>query len=446
MDLYIYNTLNRKKEKFTPIEKNNVRMYVCGPTVYDDIHVGNARPLIVFDLLYRILLRLFPTVTYIRNITDIDDKINERAIEKKISIGELCDKTIKNFHSITSELDLLKPSQEPRATQHIGEMIDIIKILIEKKIAYEKENHIFFSINKIQDYGKLSKKNKEDMFAGARVEIFGSKENPGDFVLWKPSSDIQPGWNSPWGRGRPGWHIECSAMSHKYLGKTFDIHGGGLDLIFPHHENEIAQSCSANDTNFMAKYWMHNGYVIVEGKKMSKSLGNFITVINALKKYNPEVIRYHLLSTHYRSPLDFNTNSLNKSKNILDSFYRTIYNLNLSNLVDEIDNEFFDALLDDLNTPKALSFLSNLSNKANKGCLVSANQLKICANFLGLLKQKNWFNSDTKSKDILKELVKERNLARKDKNFKRADQIRKKIEQMGYKIRDEIDETKLEKI
>ena len=203
---------------------------------------------------------------------------------------------------------------------------------------------------------KLSKKNKEDMFAGARVEIFGSKENPGDFVLWKPSSDIQPGWNSPWGRGRPGWHIECSAMSQKYLGKTFDIHGGGLDLIFPHHENEIAQSCSANDTNFMAKYWMHNGYVIVEGKKMSKSLGNFITVINALKKYNPEVIRYHLLSTHYRSPLDFNTNSLNKSKNILDSFYRTIYNLNLSNLVDEIDNEFFDALLDDLNTPKALSF------------------------------------------------------------------------------------------
>ncbi len=445
MKLYIYNTLERKKVEFFPINKNHVGIYVCGPTVYDDIHIGNARPLIVFDILVRVLRQLFPKVTYVRNITDIDDKINERAKNKNISINDLCNKTIKDFHEVTKFLNVLPPDQEPRATENINGMIKIINKLIKKKFAYQTNGHVFFSVKKMQDYGLLSKKNREEMIAGARVEISEFKTDPEDFVLWKPSEFDLPGWESPWGRGRPGWHIECSAMSEKYLGKSFDIHGGGLDLVFPHHENEIAQSCCANDTNFMAKYWVHNGYLVVEGKKMSKSLGNFLTVSDALKKNKGEVIRYCLLSTHYRSPLDFSAKNIIDSKNCLDSLYRAFYNFNFKEENDNIDKKFMRALLDDLNTPKALSILHNFAGDANKGNLKAAKQLKLCGSFLGFFNDTDWFKSNDQLNIEINNLIKDRTIARDKKDFKKADEIRKTIEGKGFRILDEVDGTKVEK-
>ncbi|HSV28377.1 MAG TPA: cysteine--tRNA ligase, partial [Candidatus Omnitrophota bacterium] len=301
MPLVLYNTLTRKKEAFEPIRPDHVGMYVCGPTVYDRAHIGNARPVIVFDVLYRLLTKLYPAVTYVRNITDVDDKINARAKDSGEPIDAITARTTKMFHEDIAELNALPPTIEPRATAHIGQMIAMIEALIAKGHAYEAEGHVLFSVPSMSDYGALSRRSMDEMIAGARVEVAPYKKNAADFVLWKPSSSDLPGWDSPWGRGRPGWHIECSAMSGQYLGQTFDIHGGGQDLVFPHHENEIAQSQCANGAPF-ARYWLHNGYLMVEGEKMSKSLGNFFTVRELLEQAPGEAIRLAMLSTHYHQP------------------------------------------------------------------------------------------------------------------------------------------------
>ncbi|MEY3113156.1 MAG: hypothetical protein RLZZ439_4, partial [Pseudomonadota bacterium] len=351
--LKIYNTLSRKKEEFTPLNKNSVGMYVCGPTVYDEPHIGNARPLIIFDLVYRILIKNFGKnkVNYVRNITDIDDKIIQRANELKIDINELTKTVTDIFLADCKYLNCLIPNNQPKATENIKGMIQMIENLIVKKFAYIKDGNVYFNVNKFKDYGKLSNKNPNELISGSRVEISELKNNPLDFVLWKPSKDKEPFWESPWGNGRPGWHIECSVMSEKYLGKEFDLHCGGLDLIFPHHENEIAQSICANDSSIFAKYWMHNGYVTVDGKKMSKSDGNFIT-INNLKNnnINGQVIRLSILGTHYRQPLDWNLKILETNKKILENWY-SFYSPNEEHICDEI----FNILLDDLNTPKFIT-------------------------------------------------------------------------------------------
>jgi cysteinyl-tRNA synthetase len=315
-NLKIYNTLSREKEEFIPLNKNSVGMYVCGPTVYDEPHIGNARPLIVFDLLFRILIKNFGKnkVNYVRNITDIDDKIIQRANELKINISELTKSVTDIFLSDCKYLNCLIPNHQPKATDNIAGMIQMIENLLAKEFAYIKDGNVYFNVNKFKDYGKLSNKNPKDLIAGSRVEISELKNNPLDFVLWKPSKDKEPFWESPWGKGRPGWHIECSAMSEKYLGKEFDFHCGGLDLIFPHHENETAQSICANDSSIFAKYWMHNGYVTVDGKKMSKSDGNFITINNLKNNFNGQVVRLSILGTHYRQPLDWNLKILETNK------------------------------------------------------------------------------------------------------------------------------------
>ena len=321
MALTIYNTLSREKEPFTPIEPAHVRLYVCGPTVYDYVHIGNARPVVAFDVLYRLLKRHYPRVTYVRNITDIDDKIMNRAAESGESIDALTDRTGAAYQTDMARLGALAPDHEPRATQYVGQMIALIERLIARGHAYVAEGHVLFSVPSMPDYGQLSRKPRDELVAGARVEVAPYKKDPADFVLWKPSSEAQAGWPSPWGRGRPGWHIECSAMSGALLGETFDIHAGGLDLIFPHHENEIAQSRSAFGHAIMAKYWMHNGFLNISGEKMSKSLGNFLTVHELLDQYPGEVIRLLLLSAHYRQPLDFNQDGLQQAKATLDRWY-----------------------------------------------------------------------------------------------------------------------------
>jgi len=322
MALKISNTLTRSKEKFIPINEKNIRMYVCGPTVYDYPHVGNARPLIVFDLLFRLLSKIYPNskVTYVRNITDIDDKIIEASNKSKISIQDLTSKVTKDFHDDCNYLGCLNPTIEPKATEHLNEMINLIKKLIQNDFAYESNGHVYFQVTKFKKYGNLSNKKIEELISGSRVEVSDNKKEPGDFVLWKPSKENEPSWDSPFGKGRPGWHLECSAMSEKYLGNHFDIHGGGLDLIFPHHENEIAQSVCANNNEKFSNYWLHNGYVTVEKQKMSKSLGNFITINELKKNYNGQVVRLAMLSTHYTQPFDWNENILEASKKSLDKW------------------------------------------------------------------------------------------------------------------------------
>ena len=346
-NINLYNTLERKLTVFNPIDSSNVRMYACGPTVYDYIHIGNARPLVVFDVLVRVLRTLYPKVTYVRNITDIDDKINNRALEKNISISDLTEETIKNFHIDCKSLGNLKPDIEPKATDHIDEIIDMIKKLISAGFAYVSSGHVLFSVVKYKKYGALSGRSLDDMISGSRVEVAAYKENPGDFVLWKPSVESLPGWNSPWGRGRPGWHIECSAMSKKYLGDQFDIHAGGLDLIFPHHENEIAQSCCANNSDVMANFWLHNGYVTSDGEKMSKSLGNFTTINKLLLDFDGESIRYALLQGHYRAPLSFSDKTLIEAKKALSRLYRSVDGFEING---DPDQEIMENLYQDLNT------------------------------------------------------------------------------------------------
>ena len=436
--LKIYNTLSREKEEFIPLNKNSVGMYVCGPTVYDEPHIGNARPLIIFDLVYRILIKNFGKnkVNYVRNITDIDDKIIQRANELKIDINELTKTVTDIFLADCKYLNCLLPNNQPKATENIKGMIQMIENLLSKKFAYIKDGNVYFNVNKFKDYGKLSNKNPKDLISGSRVEISELKNNPLDFVLWKPSKDKEPFWESPWGKGRPGWHIECSAMSEKYLGKEFDLHCGGLDLIFPHHENEIAQSICANDSNIFAKYWMHNGYVTVDGKKMSKSDGNFVTINNLKNNFNGQIVRLSILGTHYRQPLDWNIKILETNKKILENWY-SLYSPN----EDEINDELFNILLDDLNTPKFITNIHSLYNKAKTGDVVAKKNLNSALKFLGLFEQnEEQFNSLRKKSNLdiseIENLIEKRNLARKDKDFKKADKIRLDLEKNGILIED----------
>jgi cysteinyl-tRNA synthetase len=432
-DLKLYNTLERKLSNFNPIDPKNIKIYACGPTVYDFIHIGNARPLVIFDVLVRVLRNLYPKVTYVRNITDVDDKINQRAKEKKISISELTNQTIKNFHDDCLSLGNLIPEHEPKATDHINEMIEMIEKLLYKGFAYISSNNVLFSIEKYKKYGELSGRSLDEMISGSRVDVADYKKNPGDFILWKPSSDDIPGWNSPWGRGRPGWHIECSAMSKKYLGDHFDIHAGGSDLIFPHHENEIAQSCCANNSNLMANYWIHNGYVTSNGEKMSKSLGNFTTINNLLLNSNGESIRYSLLQAHYRAPLSFGKKTINEANKSLSRLYRAVDGFKVDG---EADQEILQNLSDDISTPKALARAHYLADQANKGSQECAQKLKNSSSILGLLSNstENWFkygNSNLINKNVssindeeINKLILERKIAKENKNFLKADEIR----------------------
>ena len=441
--LKIYNTLSREKEEFIPLNKNSVGMYVCGPTVYDEPHIGNARPLIIFDLVYRILIKNFGKnkVNYVRNITDIDDKIIQRANELKIDINELTKTVTDIFLADCKYLNCLLPNNQPKATENIKGMIQMIENLLRKKFAYIKDGNVYFNVNKFKDYGKLSNKNLKDLISGSRVEISELKNNPLDFVLWKPSKDKEPFWESPWGKGRPGWHIECSAMSEKYLGKEFDLHCGGLDLIFPHHENEIAQSICANDSNIFAKYWMHNGYVTVDGKKMSKSDGNFVTINNLKNNFNGQIVRLSILGTHYRQPLDWNLKILETNKKILENWY-SLYSPN----EDEISDELFNILLDDLNTPKFITNIHSLYNKAKTGDVEAKKDLNSALKFIGLFEQSvEQFNSLRKKSNLdiseIENLIEQRNLARKDRDFKKADKIRLDLEKNGILIEDLNDKT-----
>lgn len=437
---FLYNSRTRQKSIFTPLT-DCVRMYVCGPTVYDKAHVGNARPVVVFDLLFRILKQRYPDVVYVRNITDVDDKIIQAALTKNIDISALTQATTADFHADTQALYALAPTIEPRATDHIQQMQDMIKKLIDQGFAYVEQGHVLFSVEKDNAYGALSLKSKEDLLAGARVEVAPYKRAAGDFVLWKPSDSSQPGWDSPWGFGRPGWHIECSAMSRQYLGETFDIHGGGIDLIFPHHENENAQSCCAHQTDYMANFWVHNGHVTINGAKMSKSLNNFITVSDLRQTVHPEVIRLCLLSAHYRQPLDYTESLSKKCKADLDRFYKALEGYEdvcpstLCPMVEE-------ALLDDLNTPLAFAHLHELVTKLNKQKDSSiAAQIKATANLLGILQvnPSDWFKTSlTQDVDThhIEALIEERTHARKNKDFKRSDAIRDLLKEKGIILDD----------
>tara|TARA_R110000772_G_scaffold73216_3_gene159628 strand:+ start:58443 stop:59840 length:1398 start_codon:yes stop_codon:yes gene_type:complete len=455
MTLRLHNTLTRDKVDFKPIDDKNVRMYVCGPTVYDFAHIGNARPVVVFDVLYRLLKRLYPApdhkVTYVRNITDVDDKINARAQESGRSIEDLTKETAAQFHTDMAALGALPLPRkyEPRATDHIPEMIAMIETLIDKGFAYEAEGHVLFSVPAMDDYGRLSRRDRDELIAGARVEVAPYKRDPADFVLWKPSpiADGLPGWPSSWGRGRPGWHIECSAMSRKLLGETFDIHGGGQDLIFPHHENEIAQSRCAHGTDVMANVWMHNGYLMAEGEKMSKSLGNFYTVHDLLQEFPGEAIRLTLLKTHYRQPLDFTKDGIREAKAELDGFYGALRGVPVTDS-DEASAALMDALCDDLNTPLAISQLHGLAaavNKADDAAKpASAGALKSAAGVLGLLQQdpEDWFKWQPPAKAggltdaEIDALIAERVAARKAKDFARADEIRGILTAGGIAVED----------
>ena len=433
--LQFYNTLSRKKERFKPLNSKNVRVYVCGPTVYSRIHIGNARPIVVFDVLVRLLRYHYPKVTYVRNITDVDDKINTRAHEAGIGIDALTQDTIKQFHADCEKLGARAPDAEPRATEHIEEMLAMIEALLAKNHAYEAEGHILFDVASYPDYGRLSGRSIDEMKAGARVEIAPYKKSPMDFVLWKPSDANTPGWDSPWGRGRPGWHIECSAMSRKHLGTEFDIHGGGVDLVFPHHENEICQS-HATHGKHMARFWLHNGYVMMGGAKMAKSEGNFVDMATLLETRKGEVIRLALLQTHYRKPLDFSYAILDEAETVLDKFYRAVEDVEASD-EGEVDKEFLKELGDDLNTPNALKKLHKLADEIKRGNLEKRHILKRSANMIGLLEntESQWlhiqpfpaFSRDTKEK-MIDDLIEIREILRKSKNFDVMDRIRDMLE------------------
>ena len=448
MKLNIFDTLTGKKHEFAPIDANKVSMYVCGPTVYDLPHIGNARPIIVFDTLFRILKSIYGNnnVSYVRNITDIDDKIISAANQKNISTEELTKKTIDYFHDDIRALNVLNPTFEPKATETIPEMISMISDLINKSYAYVAEKHVLFDTNSSKEYGKLSKRSTKDMIAGSRVEVAPYKKNPFDFVLWKPSKINEPSWSSPWGKGRPGWHIECSAMTKKFLGISFDIHAGGADLIFPHHENEIAQSESLHSKLFV-KYWMHNGYLNIEGEKMSKSVGNIITIRELLKDYEGEILRFAMLSTHYRQPINFSKELLESSNKQLNKIYKS---LNLRKLDEESEYDSIpESLLDDMNTPLAISEIHELVKSLNNENLDDSEWLKIKSRIkyygkiMGLfdITSEEWFEKKQKKisaekRDEIEKLIKKRNLARQNKNFKLADEIRENLREKGVLVED----------
>jgi cysteinyl-tRNA synthetase len=447
--LVLYNTLTRRKEAFEPLRPDHVGMYVCGPTVYDRAHIGNARPVIVFDVLYRLLTRLYPRVTYVRNITDVDDKINQRAKESGEPIAAITERTTRMFHDDIAELNALPPTVEPRATAHIAQMIDIIGRLVAKGHAYEAEGHVLFSVPSMPEYGALSRRSMDEMIAGARVEVAPYKKNSADFVLWKPSTPDLPGWDSPWGRGRPGWHIECSAMSGQYLGATFDIHGGGQDLVFPHHENEIAQSVCANGVPF-ARHWLHNGYLMVEGEKMSKSLGNFFTVRELLEQAPGEAIRLCMLSSHYHQPFDWTAEGLKQARATLDRLYTALRNTaGIEAEPAEPPLEVMAALEDDLNTPLAIAHLHELASALNKaatpaGKARAKGALLAAAHLLGVLLQdvEGWFKwrpagaGQGLSDDAIAALIHARAEARKARDFAESDRIRKELADGGIVLED----------
>jgi cysteinyl-tRNA synthetase len=433
MTLKLYNTLTRTKELFTPEDPKNVRLYVCGPTVYDFAHIGNARPVIVFDVLFRLLRRLYGAghVTYVRNVTDVDDKINARAAEENVPIRDLTERTLRQFEEDIAALNVLEPSHEPRATETIPEMIELIERLIDKAYAYVAEGHVLFDVLRMEDYGRLSGRSLDEMIAGARVEVAPYKRNPMDFVLWKPSSAELPGWESPWGRGRPGWHIECSAMSWKYLGETFDIHGGGIDLVFPHHENELAQSRCAFSTNRMAGVWMHNGFLELEGRKMAKSEGNFITIRDLLAEWPGEVLRFNMLRTHYRQPMDWTVRGLEESLKTLRGFFER----KLGGAEPEFHASVENALLDDLNTPEAINRLHELDKSGDAAALISS--LKALG-FSGNLADPRAARVEVKAVEAL---IEARNAARAAKNWKESDRIRAELAALGIALKDSKDGT-----
>jgi cysteinyl-tRNA synthetase len=444
-ELKIYNSLTKKKENFIPISKDKIGMYVCGPTVYDYPHIGNARPLVIFDVLYRLLKKIYGNnkVTYVRNITDIDDKIIESSKKNKKSINELTETITKSFHEDCRYLYCLNPTFEPKATEYIKEMIDMVSNLLKNNHAYENKNHVYFSVSSFKKYGKLSNKNFEQLVAGSRVEVSEYKKDPLDFVLWKPSDEKDPGWDSPWGRGRPGWHLECSVMSEKFLGKQFDIHGGGLDLVFPHHENEIAQSCCANKTENFANYWLHNGFVTFDKEKMSKSIGNIVTINKLRENVNGQVVRLALLSSHYKQPLDWNEKLIIESKNTLNRWY----NQWEQTPSEEIEDEVLESLLEDLNTPEYITKLHSLYDKTKKGSRISKVKFTTACNLIGLLESTplTWKdfkkNQSSIDENFINKKIKDRNIARKKGNFNKADVIRKELEDNGVIIEDKQDKT-----
>ncbi len=433
-EIKLHNTLKRRKEVFEPIDPENVRMYVCGPTVYDRAHIGNARPVVVFDVLYRLLREVYGAekVTYVRNFTDVDDKINARAAESGREIGEITAETTQWYLDDMGALGAMEPNHMPRATQYIGEMITMIEKLIADGFAYAHDGHVLFRVRKYDDYGKLSGRSVDDMIAGARVEVASYKEDPMDFVLWKPSDENVPGWDSPWGRGRPGWHIECSAMSYELLGAHFDIHGGGNDLMFPHHENEIAQSCCANGGQHMANYWLHNEMLQVEGKKMSKSLGNFFTVRDLLdEQHDGAAIRLVFLSTHYRKPMNWTEEKYSQLRNEL--FLWTTATVGVAE--ESIPSELVDALADDLNTPQAITVLRKLYKTKRFG------ELNASLKFLELdgLKTSSLLTRDEEKEVKLSELAEKlsalRAAAMESKDFAPVDALKSALLEAGVEVR-----------
>ena len=448
MELKLYDTLTREKRVFTPLDPERVRVYVCGPTVYDFAHIGNARPAIVFDVLFRLLRHIYGPehVTYARNVTDVDDKINARAAELGIPIRDLTAETYRYFQGDVAALGCLPPTIEPRATEHIEEMKALIERLMNSGHAYVAENNVLFHVPSMPDYGQLSRRPLDDMIAGARVEVAPYKKDPQDFVLWKPSKPGEPAWASPAGiktPGRPGWHIECSAMSWNHLGETFDIHGGGIDLVFPHHENEIAQSRCAFHTPVMANFWMHNGFLQVEGEKMSKSLGNFVTIHELLKDWPGEVVRMTMLQTHYRQPINWTVAGLRETQRNLDHWYALTTDVEPGYLCADA----LDALLDDLNTPKAFAALHELRGEAAKGVKPAAACLKGSGRLLGLLQMSaSAWKSFRPASLVIDEakvinLIDARTAARKAKNFKESDRIRDELAAMGVVLKDSKDGT-----
>lgn len=450
MKLSLFNTLTKTKEIFNPISKSLVKMYVCGPTVYDYPHIGNARSVVVYDMLYRLLTYIYgkDRVLYVRNITDIDDKIIERALKDSITIQELTSKTTEYFHHDMKYLSCLSPNVEPKATQHIEDMINIINILLEKNIAYIADRHVYFDVTKYPSYTKISGQLNEELLESVRIDSSTGKKNAKDFVLWKPAQhdDIASSvYESPFGAGRPGWHIECSAMSNKFLGETFDIHGGGIDLIFPHHTNEIAQSCSAFTNSEYAKTWVHNGFLTVNHEKMSKSLGNFLTVKDLIKKgLKSDVIRLFLLSVHYRKPLDYNDKAIKDCSQMINYWFRAVerYEEDLDQNVD-LPADFVESLLDDMNSSQSITIINNYAkavygseNESDK--IHNASILLRCARFLGLMQNScsQWFHSDVDVKKI-EQLIAARDKARQTKNWLKADKYRKELEAMGIVIEDD---------
>jgi|SRR5579875_522810 len=436
-ELYLHNSLSRQRERFEPLDSGHVRMYVCGPTVYDRPHIGNARPAVVFDVLARLLRQLYPRVTYVRNITDVDDKINARALETGEPIDAITSRTIAAYEEDMQALNVAPPDVEPRATRNIPEMIAIIERLIASGHAYVAEGHVLFSVETFPDYGHLSGRSHEELLAGARVEVAPYKRDPGDFVLWKPSPPELPGWDSPWGRGRPGWHIECSAMSWRYLGESFDIHGGGQDLLFPHHENERAQSLCAFPSSTFARYWVHNGLLQVNGRKMSKSLGNVLLVRELLERVPAEAVRLVLLRTHYRAMLDFTDDALIEAKRELDRFYRALAK-SPGAAAPSPPEPVLNALCDDLNTPRALAEMRTLASEALAGDRTAGADLRAAGAILGILRQDPdaWFEPGRDDAAMIAEKIAERAEARKQRDFARADAIRAELAARGIVLED----------